>query len=165
MTHTAAFRHELDLVDATRLSRLTEDARIAPRRRSHLLLHAGPEDQVQRLLIAAQPGAYVRPHQHSQQWEFLILQRGCIDVLTFDEIGVVQGRIQLDTRTPVIQIAVATRHTCFVRTPDTVVIEVKPGPYRPNEFCDWAPEEGGLDAASYLSWLGSAQPGQKWKSI
>jgi len=120
---------------------------------------------VQRLLIAAQPGAYVRPHQHSQQWEFLTLQRGCIDVLTFDEVGVVQGRIQLDTRTPVIQIAVATRHTCFVRTPDTVVIEVKPGPYWPNEFCDWAPEEGEPDAASYLSWLGSAQPGQKWKSI
>jgi hypothetical protein len=67
---------------------------------------------------------------------------GCIDVLTFDEIGVIQGRIQLDTRTPIIQIAVATRHTCFVRTPDTVVIEIKPGPYRPNEFCDWAPDEG-----------------------
>jgi hypothetical protein len=76
MTHTAALSHGLDLVDATRLSGLTEKAGIAPRRRSHLLLHASPEDQVQRLLIAAQPSAYVQPpHQHSQQWEFLILQR------------------------------------------------------------------------------------------
>ena len=58
------------------------------RRRAHLLLHEGPQDQVQRLMIMLQPGSYVRPHHHSQQWEMLVLQQGCGDVLMFDEVGI-----------------------------------------------------------------------------
>ena len=46
------------------------------RKRVHLLLHSGHDDQVQRLLIVMQPGTYVRPHHHSLQWEMLILLKG-----------------------------------------------------------------------------------------
>jgi hypothetical protein len=49
-----------------------------------------------------------------------------------------------------------------MRDPDIVVIEIKPGPYQANEFCDWGGEP---DAVSYLSRLASAQPGQKGESI
>ena len=38
--------------------------------------------------------------------------------------------------------------------PDTVVFEVKPGPYQPTsdkDFAPWAPAEGGPDAPAYLA--------------
>jgi cupin fold WbuC family metalloprotein len=153
----------LQLVDAAQLRQLTEQAAAAPRKRSHLLMHAGPDDQVQRLIISAQPGTYVRPHHHSRQWEMLVLQRGCVDVLTFDEKGNVQSRNSLDRTAPIVQIPISQWHTCIVREPDTVIIEIKPGPYQPNEFADWAPEEGHEQAAEYLRWVTSAKTGQRWQ--
>ncbi|HYK12853.1 MAG TPA: WbuC family cupin fold metalloprotein [Burkholderiales bacterium] len=76
---------DLQLVGAAQFSDLTAQSAAAPRKRSHLLLHAGLDDQVQRLVIAAQPGTYVHPHQHRSQWEMLVLQSGCMDIVTFDQ--------------------------------------------------------------------------------
>jgi cupin fold WbuC family metalloprotein len=153
----------LQLVDATQLDQLMKQAAAAPRQRSHLLLHSGPDDQVQRLLIAAQPGTYVRPHQHSFQWEMLVLLRGRLDLLTFDQAGEVLGRKSLVPADPVVQIAVSEWHAAVVRAPDTLVLEVKPGPYRANEFAAWAPEEGHEQATNLVHWMEEAQPGQKWE--
>jgi cupin fold WbuC family metalloprotein len=94
----------------------------------------------------------------------LVLQRGAIDVLTFDPTGVVVSRSQLDQATPIVQIPVAAWHTCVVEGPDTVVVEIKPGPYRPSEFCDWAPEEGGKDVGEFMRWVTSAECGQEGKT-
>jgi len=39
----------------------------------------------------------------------------------------------------------------------TTVLEVKPGPYRPNEFAEWSPEEGDAASGRFVRWgeLGS----------
>jgi cupin fold WbuC family metalloprotein len=155
----------LQLVDATTLRLLTAQAVAAPRKRSHLLLHAGPQDQAQRLIIAAEPGTYIRPHRHSLQWEMLAVLRGCLDILIFDRDGVVIERSALDQTSPVAQIAVAHWHTCFVREPGTVIVEIKPGPYRANEFADWAPEGEQERAGDFLGWIASAAVGQKWQPL
>lgn len=162
MSLSASTLDPLQLIAAAELDQLTRQAAEAPRKRSHLLLHTGPDDQVQRLLIAAQPGTYVRPHQHSRQWEMLVLLRGRLDLLSFDEGGKVQSRKSLVPATPVVQIAVAEWHAGVVCEPDTLVLEVKPGPYRPNEFAGWTPEEGVEQAARLVLWMEDAQPGQKW---
>jgi cupin fold WbuC family metalloprotein len=111
------------------------------RKRVHLLLHSGHDDQVQRLLIVMQPGTYVRPHHHSLQWEMLILLKGGGELLEFSEDGKLLSRIEMSADAPVAQIPVGAWHGFVVREPDTAVMEVKPGPYRPNEFADWAPAE------------------------
>ena len=59
-------------------------------------MHTGHPDQVQRLLIALWPKTYVRPHQHSQQWEMLALQRGGAEVLAFAPDGTLTARHRLD---------------------------------------------------------------------
>jgi cupin fold WbuC family metalloprotein len=112
------------------------------RKRVHLLLHAGHDDQVQRLLIVMQPGTYMRPHHHSLQWEMLILLKGRGELLKFSEDGKLLGRIEMSSDAPVVQIPVDAWHGFVVREADTAVMEMKPGPYRPNEFADWAPPEG-----------------------
>jgi cupin fold WbuC family metalloprotein len=149
-------------VDAEQLRRLTEQAALAPRGRAHLLLHAGHQDQVQRLLIAARPGTYVRPHQHSEQWEMLVLLSGRAEMLNFDEAGKLLRRLPLDAATPVVQISIGTWHGCVVRAPGTVIMEVKPGPYRPNEFADWTPDEGHPRAAEFVVWATNAAIGARW---
>jgi cupin fold WbuC family metalloprotein len=128
------------------------------------LLHAGPDDQVQRLLIAAQPGTYVRPHRHSEQWEMLVLQSGLMDVLYFGEDGELLDRQTVDSKSPLVQIAPGVIHGCIMRAPDTLVLEVKPGPYWPNEFVAWAPEEGQAGARDLLNWATSASVGQVWRA-
>ena len=163
MSPSASKFGPLQLVAAAQLDQLRQQAADAPRKRSHLLLHSGPDDQVQRLVIAAQPGTYVRPHQHSQQWEMLVLLRGRLDLLRFDGGGSVLDRKSLEPAAPVAQIAMTEWHAAVAREPDTLLMEVKPGPYRANEFADWAPEEGHEQAAKLLRWMEDARPGQKWQ--
>jgi cupin fold WbuC family metalloprotein len=123
------------------------------RKRAHLLLHDGHQDQVQRLLIVMQPGAYVRPHRHSLQWEMLILLQGKGDMLRFSEEGGVLERLEVSKHAPVVQIPVGAWHGFVVREPGTAVMEVKPGPYRPNEFADWAPPEGDPGVPDFIAKL------------
>jgi hypothetical protein len=68
---------EPQLVGNDELVRLLDTAAASTRKRAHLLLHADHQDQVQRLLIGLEPATYVRPHVHSEQWEMIVLLRGC----------------------------------------------------------------------------------------
>ena len=68
---------EPQLVGNDELVRLLDTAAARTRKRAHLLLHADHQDQVQRLLIGLEPATYVRPHVHSEQWEMIVLLRGC----------------------------------------------------------------------------------------
>lgn len=150
-------------VTADQIAALLRDAEASPRRRAHLLLHEGHHDQVQRLLIALSPGTYVRPHQHSEQWEMLALHRGAIDVLAFAADGTLAARHRLDPSAPVIQIPPGTWHAAVAVQPGSIVMEVKPGPYRPNEFAAWAPEENTPAAPELVRWLQAAAPGARWR--
>jgi cupin fold WbuC family metalloprotein len=154
---------KIEHVDAAALRQLAGAAAAAPRKRSHLLLHAGHDDPVQRLLISAQPGTYIRPHMHSRHWEMLVLQSGCMDIVKYDAQGAVQSRVALDCGSPLIQMPSSQLHGCVIREADTIVLEIKPGPYEPNEFADWAPEEGHADAAEFVAWSTSAAIGQRWQ--
>lgn len=149
----------LSIVGADRLEELFRAARASARHRSHLLLHDGHSDQVQRLLIAAQPETYVQPHYHSQQWEMLVLLRGRIDALFFSDAGRLMKRHVLTSASPVVQIPMSTRHSCVIAATDTLVLEIKPGPYRPNEFIAGTSEEGSADVTALLSRMRDAPVG------
>jgi cupin fold WbuC family metalloprotein len=149
----------MQLIGAPEMAELLTGSRTSPRRRSHLLLHAGHDDQVQRLLIALQPGTYVRPHRHSEQWEMLVCLTGGIDVLSFDAEGRLSARQRLNAAAPVIQIPVGTWHGAVALQADTVVMEMKPGPYRPNEFAPWTPDEGTATATRLVQWMETAAVG------
>ena len=149
-----------DFIDTSRLAALCEAARLSPRGRSHLLLHAGHHDQVQRLLIALEPATYVRAHKHSVQWEMLVLLRGQVDILLLSDEGTLSRRVTLNSAAPVIQIPMLQCHSAISLESGSVVIEVKPGPYRANEFLSWAPEEGSDAAGPFHEWSRTANVGQ-----
>jgi len=144
---------EFQVVDGPTIAEMACAAVQAERKRVHLLLHAGHDDQVQRLIIVMQPGTYVRPHHHPEQWEMLILLHGRGELLGFGVDGKITSRSEMSASAPVAQISAGLWHGFWVIEPGTAVMEVKPGPYRPSAFADWAPPEGDARVAEFLRQL------------
>lgn len=143
---------------------LCRQASQAERGRAHLNLHDSLDAPVQRLFIAMQPDTYIRPHRHPQpnKWEFFLLLEGEIDVLIFNDTGKIHQRIELSaSQTRAVEIPPGTWHSYVSRTPGSLVLEVKEGPFIPTpeeDFAPWAPAEQTSTAVEYLAWLRQAQP-------
>ncbi len=149
-------------IDERQVAHLVEEAAASARKRAHLLLHADHQDQVQRLLIGLEPDSYVRPHVHSEQWEMLVLLRGRLDFLIFSAQADLVQRLAMSVASPVVQIPRGTWHGAVALQAESLVLEVKPGPYRANEFAAWAPEEGEPGATAFVNWAAAAGPGSRW---
>jgi cupin fold WbuC family metalloprotein len=144
---------QIQVVDRSILAEMANEATRSARKRVHLLLHEGHGDQVQRLIIVTQPGTYVRPHHHPEQWEMLVLLQGRGDLLRFEANGKILSRMKMSASTPVAQIPSGAWHGFWVAEPATAIMEVKPGPYRPSEFAEWAPPEGDARVSEFLRQL------------
>jgi cupin fold WbuC family metalloprotein len=151
------------LITEPELAQLADAAAASTRRRSHIFLHADHQDQVQRLLIALEPDRSVRPHLHSEQWELIVLLRGRLDLLIFSRAAELTQRLTISAASPVVQIPRGTWHAGVALQSQTLVREVKPGPYRPNEFAEWGPQEGDAVSGAFVRWAHGADLGAKWK--
>lgn len=154
----------MKLITAASLADMAAAAGTVPRRRTHVTLHDDSADPIQRVVIALQPGTYVRPHRHADTvWELFTLLDGALAVLTFDETGTVTGRFELRPGGDrIVQLPPGQWHSVVALAPDTLALEVKPGPYRPTtdkDFAAWATAEGQDGAAVLVAWLEQAQPG------
>lgn len=142
-------------------------AKVSPRQRQHLNIHASHEAPFQRPFIAFGMDSYVRPHRHHlvPKDETLMAVQGLLGVLVFDDAGQVVQQLQLGTERhaapgvgPVVDMPAGTWHTVLALTPDAVLLEGKAGPFDPQgprEFADWAPEEGTAEALVMLrEWRG-----------
>ncbi|MCP4176741.1 MAG: WbuC family cupin fold metalloprotein [bacterium] len=139
----------MKIVDTNLLNELAEKAANSPRKRTHYNLHPDLNDKIHRLCLGVEPGSYVRPHRHltPEKWELLVILKGKLAVLTFDEHGKVLSRTELDSDGDIksIELGAGDWHTFACLQKGTVIFEIKRGPYsRPieNDFASWAPEEG-----------------------
>jgi cupin fold WbuC family metalloprotein len=152
-------------LDAGSLQALCAEAADSPRRRAHALWHTDHADLVQRLVMAMQPGTYVRPHRHANpdRWETLMALRGRVALITLDDAGCVISRVELApaTGSQVVELPAGTWHTLVALARDSVLFEFKQGPYAPPESAAWAPAEGDTAAAATEAWLRSAVPGAR----
>ncbi len=156
------------IFDQAALDALSAEARGLPRRRRNLNLHDAPEDPIQRLCNAVEPGTYIRPHRHDGgRWEVFTVLRGAMRVLTFDDDGRVESATLIGPGQDVglIDVPGGTWHSMVSVQAGTVVFEVKPGPYSPTadkDFAAWAPEEGAARAADLEAWMRTAAIGAAW---
>jgi cupin fold WbuC family metalloprotein len=148
------------IMDTSLVQKAIAASRKSPRKRVILPLHTESSDTLHRMLNALQPYSYVQPHCHSQppKPESIIVLRGSIGYLTFGETGQVErqnvlsagnDRFGIDTKPGIY-------HTFFALERDTVLFEVKPGPYNEKsdkDFAVWAPAEGAPEARKYLDGL------------
>ena len=150
--------------DARYLDDLTSQAKSSPRLRQHRNIHDSYEDASQRLFNAIEPGSYIRPHRHASdpRDELLIAIRGSLALLTFDEQGTVTNILRFGNQNhgsvmaAGAEVSSSTWHTVIALEPGCILLEVKAGPFDPNQpkdLASWAPQEGSDAAADYLNLL------------
>lgn len=133
-----------------------ELSRESPRRRIILPFHQHHDEKLHRMFNVMQPGTYIRPHRHSAppKAESIVLLRGSLWFVVFTDTGEVSEswRLAPGLGDFGVDIAPGVFHTFIVTEADTVIFEVKPGPYEKaddKDFATWAPAEGEPEAARY----------------
>jgi cupin fold WbuC family metalloprotein len=157
-------------LDQALFDAVAAQARQAPRLRRNFNLHAEP-DRVQRFLNVLQPGTYVRPHRHlralpGEGFECFVVLQGSLGLLVLDGQGEVREQVRLDAAGPVrgVDLREGEVHTLVALAPDTVMFEIKQGPYEPTrdkDFLSGFPAEGTPEAvAQEAAWRARfASPG------
>ena len=153
-------------IDQSLLDDLCSQAAARERKRINYNFHENEDDSVQRMCNALQLGTYVRPHRHLNPTkpEFFLILQGHSYILLIDDDGTVTNRLELDANGPVraTEIPPGAWHTIGALAPNTVLFEVKPGPYLPasdKDFAQWAPEEGKTNAPDAEKWFQTASLG------
>ena len=148
------------LLNVGTLKQLTEKAVTNQKKRMHLNLHSSPSEPVQKIFNAISKDSYIRPHRHSSDLkeELLIVLIGEITLVIFDDTGeVIQARLlggnESSYENFAVEIEPCTWHTVISNSHDTVILEIKAGPFDPNFSKDpakWAPFEGSKEAREYF---------------
>ncbi len=146
------------LVDEELLIELQNKSMSSERRRTNYNFHKQASDPMQRMLNVLQPDSYVRPHKHESpdKREAFIIIEGRLLIVLFDNFGKVTQSAVLDREQGVyvLEIEPAKYHTIIALDENTVVYEIKDGPYNPEDdkdFAPWAPSESEQEAAqSYM---------------
>jgi cupin fold WbuC family metalloprotein len=140
------------------LDQVSAEAKDTPRRRRNHNFHASESDTCHRLLNAIEPDSYIQPHCHHEaaKDETLIVVRGRLGVILFDERGAVTATAVLAPASESVGVNIphGMYHTLVALEPGSVFFEAKAGPYvplTPREKAPWAPAEGEPRAASYLA--------------
>jgi cupin fold WbuC family metalloprotein len=157
----------MKLIAPQLIDEMLSRAAASPRLRTHHNLHEVAEDPVQRLWVAVKRDSYFRVHKHPQKWEFSVVVRGLLDVLVFDDNGVIAERIRVGPEGDVLafELPPNTFHTWLPLSDDSVFFEVKQGPYDPQaaaEFAAWAPAEGTAEAPAFAARLLLAKIGDRF---
>ncbi len=149
----------LTRIDQALLLSGVEASRKSPRGRIIRPLHKQGGDLLQRMLNTLQPGSYIRPHRHADhRAESIVVLAGSIRYFAFDDAGEVAETFVLAAGADEVGIDTdgGIWHSFAALEADTVVFEVKPGPYdaaTDKEFARWAPEENSPEADAYLARL------------
>ncbi|MFY0527596.1 WbuC family cupin fold metalloprotein [Archangium gephyra] len=164
---SASYRRALDapageLVVLSRrlVEEVAEASRTSPRRRIIQPFHKEEADLLHRMFNVIQPDSYVRPHRHLEppKAEAWVVLRGALAFFTFEDEGRVRDCLSLEAGGEHfgVDLAPGIFHGLVALAPDTVIYEVKTGPYAPandKTFASWAPAEGTPEAAGYLASL------------
>lgn len=135
-------------------------SRQSPRGRIIRPFHPSAGATLHRMLNAMQPHSYIPPHRHANppKDESVIVLKGTLGCLIFSDVGAVEQAHVLGANRPAfgIDIHAGIFHTFVALEADTVMFEVKQGPYEKTsdkDFASWAPRESAPEAKAYLEQL------------
>ena len=124
------------------LDRLSQEAKTSERLRMNLDLRNSTADQSQRMLNALEPGTRVPVHRHQDTNETVVMLRGSIRELFFDEAGQITEEILLraNAEPSAMNIPAGAWHTLECLEPGTILLEMKDGPFVPRQPEDERPQ-------------------------
>lgn len=136
-------------IDRNFTDKLINQAQKSTRRRVNYNFHKELSDTLQRMLNVMNKDTYVQPHKHENpdKREAFIILKGKILVIEFDDSGNIKEHILLDQtqKNYGCEIAPGTWHTLICIEENSIIYEVKDGPYIQETdkiFAPWAPQEG-----------------------
>jgi cupin fold WbuC family metalloprotein len=142
------------------LDSILDQARNSKRGRKNFNFHDGDQDPLQRMLNAMHPGTYLQPHKHENpdKREVFIALTGRFVVIQFHDDGRIDDHMILDPALGeyAAEVKPRTYHTILCLKPDSVIYELKDGPYHVSDdkrFAPWAPKEGEPGNEAYIKRL------------
>src|SRR5437016_3169335 len=127
---------------------LRQAVRQTPKRRVRINAHPGSNDDLHEMIIAIEPGSYIRPHKHPGKSEAFHIIEGEVDIVVFNEEGNIERIVSLaakGSRYPFYyRMSTAYFHTLIIRSDLLVVHEITNGPFLSTGtiYAAFAPEEG-----------------------
>lgn len=135
-----------EFFDDALFARVAAEARLSPRRRMNYNFHRSTDDAVNRLLNAMHRDSYLPVHRHlsPSRSESCVVLRGSVGVTIYDDAGgvVTRRRVSADGPCCGFDIEAGVWHGLVVLSDDTVLFEVKQGPYvpiAPDNIAPWSP--------------------------
>lgn len=121
------------VIDNKILDDLSAQAKKNPRLRLSMDLRNGPEDLSQRMLNALEPGTIMPIHRHHVSSESVVLLRGKIEWVFYDDNGSVTERVTLDANGEprMINVERYRWHSLVCLESGSVLYESKNGAYAP----------------------------------
>lgn len=159
---TLSDHKDFAIIDRNLIEKKAQQATENERLREIHILHQAHKDNLHRMLNAFQPKSYVVPHRHLEdpKDEAIIILKGSIGCICFNEDGSIipESVCYLSQGTDMVGLDVRAGvwHTFFALEKDTVIFEVKSGPYTratDKDFAPWAPKENSDEALAYLAKL------------
>ena len=123
------------VIDKNLLDKVSAQAKANPRLRQSYDLRNSPEDLSQRMLNALEPGTIMPIHRHHGSSETVVVLRGKIKWMFYDENGVETESVTLDADGEVRMLNVERDrwHSLVCLESGSVLYESKDGAYRPLE--------------------------------
>ena len=121
------------IIDKVILDELTAKAKENPRLRCNLDMRNSADDQSQRMLNALEPGTVMPIHRHLASSETVIIIRGRIRWLFYNEQGRITESTELwsDGDVRMLNVEKGRWHSLECLESGSVLFESKDGPYRP----------------------------------
>jgi cupin fold WbuC family metalloprotein len=119
-----------------------------PRRRARINAHTESNDELHEMIIAIEPGSYIRPHKHPGKSESFHIIEGQVDIVVFSEQGNIERVVSLAAKGGLhpfyYRMSTAHFHTLIIRSDLLVVHEITNGPFVPTGtiYAAFAPEDG-----------------------
>jgi cupin fold WbuC family metalloprotein len=123
------------VIDNRILDELSAQAKATPRLRQAMDLRNSPEDLSQRMLNALEPGTVMPIHRHHASSETVVLLRGKIEWVFYDDNGNETERVTLDANGEprMLNVERDRWHSLVCLEEGSVLFESKDGVYQPLE--------------------------------
>lgn len=121
------------IIDSKTLDDLSAQAKANPRLRQAMDLRNSPEDLSQRMLNALEPGTIMPIHRHHTSSETVVVLRGKIEWIFYDNNGNETERVTLDANGEprMLNVERGRWHSLVCLEEGSVLYESKNGAYQP----------------------------------
>ena len=135
-----------EFIDQALMDAVASEAKESPRLRMNYNFHRSTDEAVNRLLNVMHRGSYLPVHRHLNpaKSESIVVVRGKVGITIYDDAGTeVESRmVGAGCDTVGVDIEAGVWHGLVVLEDDTVVFEVKEGPFAPitpDNIASWTP--------------------------